>query len=114
MTEHSTPAPSIYVKTFLALMILTFVTVWTAKYVNLGQGNVVLAIVIASTKAGLVIAYFMNLINASKTTKIWASIGIFFLMIMFLLTLTDFRSRGGFDVEGFDAKGARKAAPTGH
>lgn len=104
MTEHKMPDIKTYVIVFLALVGLTFFTVYSALnwHVKLGplDLNIVLAIAIACTKAGLVIAYFMNLKNSSKLAKTWAGAGLFFLLIMFVFGLSDFVSRW-FTVEGW-------------
>ena len=44
---------------FLAIVVGTILTVWTAT-IDLGHMNVVVALVIASVKALLVILYFMD------------------------------------------------------
>lgn len=47
---------------FVVLLFLTVFTALTAHYIYLGHaGNLVLALIIASTKAALVFAYFMHL-----------------------------------------------------
>lgn len=43
-----------------ALLVLTAVTVWAASF-DFGFLNVVVALTIATTKAGLVVLYFMHL-----------------------------------------------------
>jgi cytochrome c oxidase subunit 4 len=43
-----------------ALMFLTAVTVW-ARYIDLGNANLFIAMVIATIKASLVVLYFMHL-----------------------------------------------------
>ncbi len=50
-----------YVAVFVALGVLTLVTVW-ASYLPINvQGHVIVALLIASVKAGLVAAFFMHL-----------------------------------------------------
>ena len=50
------------------LMLLTVVTVGVA-YVDTGLGHVMAALIVATIKAGLVIAYFMHARYASTTIK---------------------------------------------
>lgn len=60
MSHHIVPF-SVNIKTFSALVILTILTVYTAKYVDLGNFNLVLAMFIASAKALTVFLWFMHL-----------------------------------------------------
>ena len=70
---------------FVALLVLTAVTVG-ASYVHLGQsGNIILALIIAAFKAGLVAAIFMHL-SAEKPMifRVLVFTGVFFAGLMFL------------------------------
>ena len=58
--HHALPVP-LLVGCWLGLMILTGLTVWTATNLDLGQFNLVLAMVIATAKATLVLTIFMHL-----------------------------------------------------
>jgi cytochrome c oxidase subunit IV len=82
----------LYVGIFLTLMALTAVTIVVA-YVNLGPWNKVVALGIASTKATLVVLYFMHVRYASRMTKLVVVSGFFFLMVLFSLTMIDYGSR---------------------
>ena len=82
----------LYVGIFLALMALTAITIAVA-YVNLGPWNKVVALGIASTKATLVVLYFMHVKYASRMTKLIVVSGFFFLMILLSLTMLDYGSR---------------------
>jgi cytochrome c oxidase subunit 4 len=88
---HVTPLP-VYLTVFATLMVLTGVTVAVA-YVNLGEFNKVVALGIAAFKATIVVLYFMHVKHASKLTKLFAVTGIFFLVILFGLTMSDYGSR---------------------
>jgi cytochrome c oxidase subunit 4 len=90
-TGHVSPI-SLYVTIFLALMVLTAVTVFAA-FVNLGQFNFLVAMVIACFKASLVIWYFMHVKYQSKLTKLTLSTGLFFLAILLGMMLIDYSSR---------------------
>jgi cytochrome c oxidase subunit IV len=81
-----------YVGIFLALMVLTAVTVAVA-YVNLGQFNKVVALGIASFKATLVVLYFMHVKYSSSLTKLVVIAGFYFLIVLLGLTMTDYGSR---------------------
>ncbi len=88
--------PITSVKTFtsiwVALLIFTGVTVGVA-YLNLGVFSVVVALIIATIKSLLVALFFMEVRYSPAITKIVIVAGIFWLMIMLLLSLTDFASR---------------------
>jgi len=82
----------IYVTVFLVLMLMTALTVYAA-YVNLGFMNKVVALAIASFKATLVILYFMHVKYSSRLTKLVVVSGVFFLIVLFGLTMADYASR---------------------
>jgi cytochrome c oxidase subunit 4 len=88
--------PITSVKTFtsvwVALLILTGVTV-TVAYLNLGAFSIVVALVIATIKSILVALFFMEVRYSPAITKIVIIAGILWLLILLLLSLTDFASR---------------------
>ncbi len=92
MSEHSTGIGA-YVAVFLALMVLTAVTVAVA-FVDLGPLNDLVAMAIAFTKATLVVLIFMHIRHASPLSKISVVAGFLWLLILFGITLTDYFSRG--------------------
>ena len=92
MSGHVSPK-SIYFVIFSALMVFTAITVGVA-FVNLGPFNFPVAIAIALTKATLVILFFMHVKYSSRMTKLIIGTGLFFLFVLFTLTLTDYISRG--------------------
>jgi cytochrome c oxidase subunit 4 len=91
-TAHVSPI-SLYVTIFMALMVLTGVTV-AAAYVNLGQFNFLVAMIIAGFKASLVIWYFMHVKYQSSLTKLTVATGLFFLAILLGMMLIDYSSKG--------------------
>ena len=88
--------PITSIKTFtsvwIALLILTGTTVAVA-YLNLGAFSVVVVIVIATIKSLLVALFFMEVRYSPAITKIVIIAGILWLLIILLLSLTDFASR---------------------
>ena len=88
---HVSPI-SMYVGIFMALMVLTAVTV-AAAFVNLGQFNFLVAMIIAGFKASLVIWYFMHVKYQSKLTKLTLATGLFFLTILLSMMLIDYSSK---------------------
>ena len=91
MSGHVSPL-KVYLGIFLALMVLTAVTIAVA-YVDLGQFNKLVALGIASFKATLVVLYFMHVKYASRLTKLVVVSGFFFLAILLGLTMSDYSSR---------------------
>ena len=59
--EHHIVPVKYYLLTLISLSILTMLTVYTAKFVDLGKFNIVLAMFIAGFKASLVLLFFMGL-----------------------------------------------------
>jgi len=70
---------------FVALLVLTVVTVG-ASYIDLGRsGNITLALIIATFKAGLVAAIFMHLIAEKRMVfRVLIFTVVFFAGLMFL------------------------------
>lgn len=91
MSGHVSPV-SLYITIFMALMVLTAATVGAA-FVDLGQFNFLVAMIIAGFKATLVIWYFMHVKYASKLTKLTVATGLFFLAILLGLFLVDYGSK---------------------
>ena len=89
-----------YVAVFFALIALTIATTAIA-FVDLGGAfNVAVALAIAVVKALLVALFFMHLRYSSRLTWLFAGTGIFWLLILFALTIGDYVSRGW--VSGFE------------
>jgi cytochrome c oxidase subunit 4 len=90
--SHEHGGPAVYFKTLVALLILTAITV-AAAYVNLGSGNVVVALFIATIKASLVVLFFMHLRWDKPVYGIVAMAGFLFLGIFMMFCLLDADSR---------------------
>lgn len=82
-----------YISIFVALMVLSAITVGAA-FVNLGAFNPIVALLIACVKATLVILFFMHVKYSSRLTKITVVLSLFFVAIMFAETLMDYATRG--------------------
>ena len=98
MSEHVVPV-SVYYRIFLALMVLTAITV-AAAYPDFGRFNAVIALTIAVTKATLVILFFMHVRYSPRLTWLVVSAGFFWLVILILLTMSDMVSRGWLGFPG--------------
>ncbi|HWI20595.1 MAG TPA: cytochrome C oxidase subunit IV family protein [Vicinamibacterales bacterium] len=88
---HVSPI-SLYITIFAALMVLTAVTVGAA-FVDLGQFNFSVAMLIAGFKASLVVWYFMHVKYQSHLTKLTLATGMFFLAILLGMMLIDYTSK---------------------
>jgi cytochrome c oxidase subunit IV len=92
MSEHVT-SRAFYVALGIGLLVLTAITVFAA-FVNLGPFNPVVALLIATIKATLVILFFMHVKGASeKLTAAVVISGFFFLAILLALSMSDYLTR---------------------
>ena len=82
-----------YLFVFLALMVLTAVTVGVA-FVDLGAFNDVVAMAVAVTKMTLVVLFFMHVKGSQTMTKLTVVASFFWLVILLALTLSDYFTRG--------------------
>jgi cytochrome c oxidase subunit IV len=98
MSTHISPV-STYLKIFAALMALTAVTV-AAAFVDMGALNNVVAMGIALFKAALVVLFFMHVRYGSKLIGLIVVSSVLWLAIMFLITLSDYWTRGSFGILG--------------
>jgi cytochrome c oxidase subunit IV len=88
--EHATHSQGFYIAIGVFLLILT-VTTAAVAFVNLGPFNPVVALLIATIKATLVVLFFMHVKGASeKLTGVVVVSGIFFLGILLTLSLADY------------------------
>jgi cytochrome c oxidase subunit IV len=92
---HEHGGVAIYTRTLVALLILTALTVGAA-YINLGSGNIVIALAIATVKAILVALFFMHLRWEKPMDSLIAMAGFIFLGIFIGFCLLDFDSRNNF------------------
>jgi cytochrome c oxidase subunit 4 len=91
VSEHIV-SPKIYSAIFAALMLGTGITVWAA-FQNFGKLNIIIALVIATIKATLVVLYFMHARYSPKRTQLVIICSIFWLAIMLGMTLSDYDTR---------------------
>ncbi len=94
----------LYVGIFVALILLTGLTVGVAFF-DLGGGrlhilNAIAAISIAVAKGLLVVLYFMHVRYSNRLTWIFVGAGVFWFVILIVLTLADYLSRGWFPIPG--------------
>lgn len=97
--KHHILPEKLAIKTGLALLFLTVVTVWSA-HIDLGWFNFPLAMIIATTKALLVILIFMGLKYDANDNRVIFATSFVFLVIFIGLTATDVFYRGDVMVKG--------------
>ncbi len=74
-----------YIVVFVALLVLTVVTVG-ASYIHLSMaGTIALALVIATVKGSLVACYFMHLISEKKLIYLVLLLTALFFVVLMLL-----------------------------
>ena len=89
--HHITPLLT-YIFVFLALAIGTLLT-WFASTVNLGWANTPIALVIATTKAVLVILFFMHVIYSTRLTWVVVIASFVWLGVLFEIGRASCRER---------------------
>jgi cytochrome c oxidase subunit IV len=93
MSETIVPR-KVYLTVWIVLMCLTALTA-IVSFVNLHQWSAAVALLIASFKALLVAMFFMHL-RYMHQKIIWAVAiaGVFWLSILFVLSMSDYLTRG--------------------
>jgi len=97
MSEHIV-YPRVYVTIFLVLLVGTGLTVLAAFQDFPGPLNAVLALTIAVVKATLVVLYFMHVRYSSRLIWLVIAAALFWLAIMFALTISDYSTRSWLPV----------------
>lgn len=91
MSEHILPSRT-YFLVFAALIALTILTVGMS-FLELGPWHTILGLTIGVAKALLVALFFMHLLYSEKINWLAIGAGIFWLGILFVLTLSDYLTR---------------------
>ncbi|HSZ00798.1 MAG TPA: cytochrome C oxidase subunit IV family protein [Terriglobales bacterium] len=82
-----------YYAIWIALLCLTVITA-AVSFVDLGPFNAVVALVIATVKALLVVLFFMHVkYTSEKLTKIVIVSAIFWLFLLLALSMADYATR---------------------
>ena len=92
MSEHHVVPLKVYLGVFLALCVLTVITVAVTGY-DFGPLNLIVALAVAITKASLVVLFFMHARYSPKLTGVVIAASIAFFVILVFLTWTDYVSR---------------------
>ena len=85
------PTP-FYLKIFGALLALLALT-WGLGYVDLGEWNLPIALAISIAKAVLIMLFFMHVKYSSRLVQLVACAGFFWLLILLVMAMSDYRSR---------------------
>jgi cytochrome c oxidase subunit IV len=99
-TGHHIAPVSLYITIFVLLMVLTLAT-WGVTFIHLGIFNFPVALAIAITKAMLVIMFFMHVYWSPKIIKVTMGMSVFFLIIMLMMVMSDYLSRGYYGMPAF-------------
>jgi len=90
-----------YVIVWIALMLLMGLTVFLSTVPMGHAANTIVALIIAAIKATLVLMFFMHLKYESyKLSAVVFGAGLFWLLILFGLNLTDYLTRGTSGIPG--------------
>lgn len=88
---HYVP-PKVYYLVFVTLIMLTLVTVEVAFY-DLGILSFYVAFLIATTKATLVVMYFMHLKFSTPVVRVFGITALVGMALMLLFTFSDILTR---------------------
>jgi cytochrome c oxidase subunit 4 len=81
-----------YIAIWIALLVGTGLTVWTGR-MDLGAGNIFLALAIASIKATLVVLFFMHMIETPAANRIVFVTSIVFAIVLIIGVFGDLWTR---------------------
>lgn len=109
---HHDPLPG-YIAVFLALMVLTAVTVWVSYFSlkdHWAWGNIAVALVVAVIKASLVILIFMHGWGSSPLVKVVIVGSVLTFALLIGLVYADYFGRT-FSSVGIDARDRQSERP---
>lgn len=92
MSDKTETSVTFYVVIFIALLVLTGLTV-AAAFFDMGGLNAAVAVAIASGKAALVILYFMHVRYSQKLVAATVIVGCLWVLILISFTMADFTTR---------------------
>jgi len=92
MSEHIMSS-KLYYTIWIALLCLTVITA-AVSFIDLGPLNTIVALVIATFKAVLVVLFFMHVkYTSEKLTKTVIVASIFWLLLLLALSMADYTTR---------------------
>ena len=92
MGHHHVSTSALFRNVLITLLILTAITVGASR-IDFGSANMLIAMIIASIKASLVIAFFMHIKWDTAINKIVFLSSFLFLSLLFIFTLADLATR---------------------
>lgn len=95
---HHVLGLKVYVGVYLALLVLTYVTV-QVSFMNLGPLALPVAMIVAFIKAGFVVGFFMHLRYDDRFLSLIFFSSLFFIAVFFSFTLFDLMTRGKLTAE---------------
>jgi len=90
--EHPVPPLASTLTTFAVLLVLAAVALGVG-YSNLGPMKVVVSLAVTAVQASVLAVFFMDLRQADKLTWLCAGAAVFWVMILFTFTVTDYVTR---------------------
>lgn len=85
-----------YIGTFIALLFLTFITVFVAQF-DFGSFNIVVAMLVAIAKAALVVLFFMALRWDKGVNIFYLASGLLSIIIFLAFLIGDIKMRGAIN-----------------
>lgn len=92
-TSEQALSPRLPIMVFVALIILTIATVLLSGLDVGNTGALLIAMSVASIKAGLVLYFFMHLNHEPLIFKLFLGVAFFTLLAIFVLTFSDYSFR---------------------
>lgn len=89
---HHVTSMATYLTVFAALAVGTLLT-WYASTLDLGMLNTPIALLIAVTKATLVVLFFMHVLHSTRVTWVVLVASFLWLGVLFVLTFSDYLTR---------------------
>ncbi len=91
--QHFIVPAKYYISTYIALLVLTVLTVVVAQF-HFGAANLLVAMVVAVAKAALVVFIFMGMKWESGFNRVAFLGSLFFLLLFFIFAFSDLLLRG--------------------
>lgn len=91
-SSHTSSITKTYVLVYVALLVLLVATVACAN-LHLGHLNIVVAMLIAGVKAGLVLWFFMHLKEAPRIVLMFMGMSVATLIIGGIISMSDYLTR---------------------
>jgi len=91
-THVHIPKIGTLVAVWASLIVLTFTTA-AVSFLELGEWNIVVALLIAVIKASLVVWIFMGVRYTTTLTRLFCVAGVVWLSILLFMTFSDYSSR---------------------